>query len=106
MQIIPLAAVPSQAVTVTLGGQNCQVSVYQKRYGLFLDLYKDDALVLGGILGRNLRLMLMNAYFGFVGDLVWLDNHGAEDPSYKGFGDRFSLVYVAPGEIPAGALYT
>lgn len=105
MQIIPLQAVPNQAVTVTLNDQNCQINVYSKRYGLFLDLYMNNEIVLAGILCRNLRLMLMNTYFGFVGDLIWLDNQGVSDPNYEGLSGRFSLVYLLPSDIPSTSLY-
>ena len=105
MQVIPLQATPSQVVQVALNQQNCQVNVYQKWTGLFLDLYLSDQLVLAGVLGRNQKLMVMDAYLGFVGDLLWLDNHGASDPDYTGLAERFSLIYLLPSDIPANSLY-
>ena len=102
MNVIPLQAVPSQTELVALGGQNCQVNVYQKWTGLFLDLYVSNAIVLAGVLGRDRRLMVMNAYLGFEGDLMWLDNQGTSDPAYTGLapGGRFSLIYLAPADVP------
>ena len=107
MDVIPLQATPSLTVSVTLNGQNCQVDTYQKSTGLFLDLYVNNTLILAGILGRDRRLMLMNAYLGFSGDLMWLDNQGTTDPSYLGIGPggRYSLIYLLPSDIPAGAYY-
>ena len=67
MQLIPLQATPNQAVTVTLNGQNCQLNVYQKSTGLFMDLYLANELVLAGMLCRNLRLMLMNLLLRVLG---------------------------------------
>ena len=102
MNVIPLQAVPSQTELVALGGQNCQVNVYQKWTGLFLDLYVSNAIVLAGVLGRDRRLRVMNAYLGFEGDLMWLDNQGTSDPAYTGLapGGRFSLIYLAPADVP------
>lgn len=102
MKVIPLQAAPSQSVLTTLTGQNCQVNIVQKWTGLFLDLYVDDALLLAGVLGRDRRLMVMNTYLGFLGDFMWLDNQGLTDPSYLGLapGGRYSLIYLAPSEVP------
>ena len=103
MLIIPLAPTASQSELVTLNGQNAQVNVYQKWTGLFLDLYVSNVLIIAGVLGRDRRLMLMNTYLGFAGDLMWLDNHGLTDPQYTGLGpdgSRYSLLYLLPSEVP------
>ena len=102
MLLIPLAATPSQTELVTLNGQNCQVNVYQKWTGLFLDLYVSNVLIIAGVLGRDRRLLIMNTYLGFLGDLMWLDNHGTTDPQYTGLapGGRYSLIYLAPTDVP------
>ena len=105
MLIVPLQAVPNQSVTTTLNGQQCQINVYQKAYGLYADLYVNNALVVGGVRCLNQTLMVMDAYLGFSGDLMFIDNQGSSDPTYTGLGARFSLVYLAPADIPATSLY-
>jgi len=101
MLVIPIKAVPNQSLSVQAGGQSCQVNVYQKLYGLFVDLYVGNKLVIAGVLAQNLRPMVLNAYLGLVGDLVFFDNLGTNDPYYTGLGTRFSLVYLAPSDLPA-----
>jgi hypothetical protein len=105
MQMIPLQAVPNQTVVVQLDGQNTQINVRQVFTGLFTDISVDNTPLLLGVRGMNLRLMFMNSYLGFVGDLTWFDNQGTSDPFYQGLASRFSLVYMLPSEIPADALY-
>lgn len=107
MLVIPLTPVPNQAVTTTLGGLKVQLNIAQKWTGLFTDMYVSDVLMLAGVLGRDRRLMVLNAYLGFPGDLMWLDNQGTTDPAYTGIGPdgRYSLVYLEPADIPAGAYY-
>jgi hypothetical protein len=100
MQVIPLQAVPNQALLASLNGQTTQLNVYQKRTGLFLDIYVANSLVLSGVRCRNLTLMVMDAYLGFVGDLIWFDNQGRQNPDYTGLGGRYSLVYLLPSDIP------
>ena len=106
MNIVPLSAVANQSVSITLNAQNCQINVYQKRTGMYLDLYVSNVLILAGAACENLRLMVLTAYLGFVGDLVWLDNQGATDPVYTGVGSRYSLIYVSPSDLPAGSIYS
>lgn len=101
-QIIPLTEAPSQAISVTLGTQPCQINVYTKSinvpiqppgdipsdpfptYGninpVFLDLYVNDVLIIGGVLCRNETRIVRDAYLGFIGDLAFIDLDGDSDP--------------------------
>lgn len=47
---------------------------------VFIDLYLNDTLVVGGVLLRNKNRVVRNTYFGFVGDIVVIDTAGDEDP--------------------------
>ncbi|PBC01726.1 hypothetical protein [Mesorhizobium sp. WSM3860] len=102
MVIIPLQAVPNQAVGVTLDGQVSQISLYQKNTGLFIDLYVDNVLVIGGVICQNLNRIVRSLYLGFSGELLFIDNQGDTDPYYTGLGTRYSLAYVSASELPAG----
>lgn len=102
MVIIPLAAVPSQSVSILLANQNCQIVVSQKSTGLFVDLYSNNVLVVGGVIGRNLVRLVRSLYMGFAGDLLFIDTEGTDDPEYTGLGGRFSLGYLDASELPAG----
>ncbi|MGJ2639706.1 phage baseplate plug family protein [Salmonella enterica subsp. enterica serovar Paratyphi A] len=99
MLIVPLQAVPNQAVRVQLNGQNCQVNVYQERQGLFLDLLVDNAPMVSGVICQRVNRIVRDAYLGFVGDLMWLDTQGTGDPKYSGIGARYFLAYLTPGEL-------
>lgn len=101
MQIIPLQAVPNQAVTVTLAGQNCQINVYAKLYGLFVDLYVSNVLVVGGVLALDRNLVVRSTYLGFVGDFCLIDTQGTSDPVYDGLGSRYQLAYIEASELIA-----
>ena len=99
MQIIPLQAVANQAVTVSLGGQNTQINIYQKLYGLFVDLYVLDTLLVAGTPALNLNRIVRSTYLGFIGDLIFLDTQGSDDPTYTGLGTRFHLAYLEASEL-------
>lgn len=92
--VIPLAAEPSQQVTTTINEQRMTLAVYQKRFGLFVDVYNDNGLVIGGVLAKNLNLIVRSAYLGFAGDLFFYDTQGTSDPDYTGLGDRFIFLYT------------
>lgn len=99
MEIIPLNAIPSQTLSVQLGDQNCQINVYQKSTGLFLDLSANGVAIVNGVLCENLNRIVRSAYLGFVGDLTFIDNHGDEDPVFTGLDHRFSLAYMTEDEL-------
>lgn len=113
-QIVPLQAVAAQVLTITLNQQACAINVYVKELQvpdsppgsiptdppiftkmapMFLDLYVNDALVVGGVLCLDRTLIVRNPYFGFVGDLAFVDTTGGDDPAVDGLGNRFLLTY-------------
>lgn len=102
MLVVPLDAVPSQTLTTNLSNQPCQISVYQKQSGLYLDLYVNNVLIIGGVLCLNRNRIVRDLYLGFAGDLAFLDNQGNSDPVFTGLGDRFTLMYILPSELPPG----
>ena len=113
MLVIPVQAVPSQTFSVTLAGQSCQINVYQKtwytvgpdegqflpHYAVYLDLYLNNALLIGGVICRNGVRIVRDAYFGFVGDLAFFDTQGSDDPVASGLGARFQLLYLEAADL-------
>jgi len=100
MLYIPLQAVPSQLVNVTLSDQACQIAVYQLSTGMFVNLFVNNALVIGGVIAEDRNRIVRSKYLGFVGDLAFVDIHGKEDPVYTEIGTRYFLVYLSPEELP------
>lgn len=100
MQLIPLQAIPNQSLSVTLANQACQIHIYQTEFGVFLDLYVNNALIIGGVICLHLNRLVRDPYLGFVGDLAIYDTQGTSDPYYTGLGARWRLGYFAPSEIP------
>ena len=80
-------------------------SVYQRTTGMFIDVYVDDALILGGAMLRDRVLVLRDAYFDFVGDLMMIDTAAESDPFYSAseptIGSRFILLYVEAADFAA-----
>jgi hypothetical protein len=99
MLIVPLKAVPSQSLTVVLDGQYTQLNVYQKAFGLFMDVYVNNVLIIGGVICENLNQIVRSVYLDFQGDFTFLDNQGTANPVYTGLGTRYSLVYLEPSDL-------
>lgn len=97
--VVPLKAVPNQSLQVVLAGQSCIIDVVQTVYGLFLDLYVSDELIVAGVICENLNRIVRSLYLGFSGDLVFKDTQGDADPVYTGLGARFLLLYVPVSEL-------
>ena len=92
-QVVPLIATPSQTLSISLGGQPCQLKVYAKAFGLYVDVAVNDAPIINGVVGRNLTRIVRDGYLGFAGDLYFVDTTGQDDPTYQGLGARFLLIY-------------
>ena len=99
MKIIPLKPKPSQIVTCLLNNQLCKIAVYQKKYGLFINLHIEDEPIITGRICRDRVKIAGQSYKGLSGDLIFVDFVGKEDPAYLGIGDRFFLCYLGPTEL-------
>lgn len=100
-----MAAVPSQTFSINLGGQACQIAVYQ--LGLDVDAHLYFNLQVSGQpivttrICRNLQRILLDAkYRGFLGDFMFVDTQGDTDPVRSGLGTRYELLYLAASELP------
>lgn len=102
MKLVPLAAVSSQQFSITLNGQNCTISVYQKTTGVYFDLIVNGAPVSTTVRCLNeARLCEDRQYLGFVGDFIFYDTQGVTDPVYTGLGSRYVLVYLEAADLAA-----
>lgn len=94
---IPLNPLPSQVLSVQLGAQSCRIAVRQRRTGLFVDLYVQDAPIALGMKAIDRKFMVRAAYTGFIGDLFFVDTQGEQDPFYTGLGSRWQLAWDSDG---------
>jgi hypothetical protein len=99
MQIIPLKAVPNQTLTALLANQNCRISVYQKFFGLYVDLAIGAVPILNGVIAQQANRIVRYAYLGFIGDLVFFDTQGSNDPDFTGLGSRYQFVYLEAADL-------
>lgn len=95
IQIIPLSPTPAQSLSVILGTQNCQLNLYEKPAGMFLDLLLNNVPIITAQLCLDRAPMVTQAYLGFVGKLQFSDTQGKTDPHYGGFGSRYFLQYIS-----------
>lgn len=98
MQSIPLQAVPAQICSIVLGGQNCQLNIYQKPQGLFIDISSDDENIMTATICRDIGILVSRSYTGFLGNLFFIDTQGSSDPFYSGLNSRFQLIYLTEQE--------
>lgn len=95
MLVVPLEAVPSQTVNVTLAGQVAQITVRTIGTKLYFSL---DGIVTNRICRDRQRLLVDAQYQGFAGEFEFRDTQGVDDPVYTGLGARFQLVYLDASE--------
>lgn len=99
MKIIPAVAKPSQTLYAVLSDQATTLRLYQKFYGLYVDILINDVLIIGGVICRDRNRTVRSAYFNFVGDVAFFDTQGSRDPDYTGVGGRYQLAYFLEDEI-------
>lgn len=107
MQTIPVTDTYSQNLTAQLGGQNCQINLYQKNNShLYCDLYVNNVAIITGVICQNLNRIVRDLYLGFAGDLMWIDTQGTLtipstglDPSSPGLGTRYLFCYLTPADL-------
>jgi len=93
--IIPLQPNTPQSVGVLLGSQNYKIVVYEKSTGTYLDLYQGNVAIGTGIKCLDRTAMPFDSYTGFVGQLMFVDTQGFDDPISSGFGTRFQLQWLS-----------
>jgi hypothetical protein len=98
MQTVTLQPIPAQSVKVVLDGQNCTVTLRQKLQGLFVDIDVDNTRVVSGVIARDAVPLACREYAGMLGNLLFIDTQGSDDPSAAGLGSRFQLVYLTAAE--------
>jgi len=96
---ISIAAVPSQEFYVSLAGQRCKIKLYQRRGNVFLDLSVGNNLIAGAVICRDRVRIIRQPYLKFIGDLVFIDNQGYDDPDYSEFGSRYNLMYLEKTDL-------
>ena len=104
MQTIPIRPIANQTLQVQLADQPVALNIYQLAYGLFVDVYVANQLIIGGVIAENLNRIVRNRYLGFVGDLAFVDTQATdgqigEDPVYTGLGDRFQLLSLEEADL-------
>jgi len=69
---------------------------------LYLDLFVNDVPLATGVACQNLNRLVRLDYLGFIGDLIWQDTHGTNDPTSPGLGTRYQLCYIESTDpVPA-----
>lgn len=92
---IPLIATPSQSLTVSLGGQQCDIQIVQKyKCGVFLSMAVNGVSVISCVICRDRVSLVRRPYLPFAGTLAFIDTQGKTDPDYTGFGTRYQLAYI------------
>lgn len=99
MLLVPLSAVPSQTLSITLGGQACSIALRTNGNNLYFNLLVSNVPIVTGKICRNRQRLLVGLnYRHFIGDFVFVDSQGDEQPAYTGLGGRWQLYYLGANE--------
>jgi hypothetical protein len=98
MLSIPLQPVPSQQLQIVLGEQNCQISVYLKGTAIYVDTAVNGTNISTAVAALDVVPLVPIAYTGFLGNLLFTDTQGNNNPTYDGLGGRYQLLYLSDAE--------
>lgn len=91
---IPVNPVPAQGIAITLGGQNCVISLEDMNNRQYLSMSVNGNAVCQGVLVQSGEAIINAAYLGFVGEIAAVDTSGqGNPPTYEGWGSIYALVY-------------
>lgn len=101
MQQIPMQAIPNQILIAVLEQQSTQINLRQRRTGLFMDVFLNNSPIVSGVIAENQKLIVRNAYLGYLGDFYFLDLTGQRIDlvDYTGLGTRWILLYMSEAEL-------
>lgn len=101
---IPLIAFPDQELLITLGGQNCTISVYQRDDYTYLDLIVGQETIVQGAICMPITAIVQKPA-NFRGQLYMWDSASPDDAQalakWEELGTRFKLVYATEDELNA-----
>lgn len=96
---VPLQPVPSQQLQIVLGDQNTQIAVYLIGPKIFVDVAANGADISTAVLALNGVFLVPTVYFGFIGNLIFVDTQGTSDyPTYEGLNSRYVMLYVTEAD--------
>lgn len=93
MLTITLTAEKEQTINVTLNNQPCIIRLVQRESAIYMDLSLNSIPIIQGVPCWYGNKIVRYPYLGFVGELVFLDLEGEDDPFWDGLGTRFLLFY-------------
>lgn len=99
MLSIPIQAAQSQTLNVRVGGQQCNLKIYELPTGLYMDVAVDNAPICTGVLCHNLNKIVRLQYLNFIGDFAFDDTQGSTDPIAAELGTRYRLLYISEDEL-------
>lgn len=101
MKRVPLQAVASQTLAVTLAGQACEIALRTNGGNMYFDLTAGGVSIVRSRIVRNKQLLLLDArYQPFLGDFLFNDTQGDTQPNFAGLDTRYVLYYVGVAELP------
>ena len=88
-------------LTVMLATQLTKLKVYTLIDGnMYIDVLVNDVPIVVGVLCENNNRIVRDTYLDFIGDLIFSDTQGLDDPVYSGLGSRYQLIYLETTDAP------
>lgn len=99
MKVISIKQKDDQYFNCTFGDSGYRMRLLDRgTAGVFLDVYREDELLLAGLPCLDRVRIIRSAYKRFPGDLMFVDQVGFDNPQFSYFNTRFQLNYLNEDE--------
>ena len=91
--VIPIVSTGAQTFNVSLNNQNCVINLYSLNGNMYFDLTVNNVSLINSRICLDRTPLKFEEYFGFSGQLFFVDQQGTSNPTFDGLGTRYILYY-------------
>ncbi len=96
---IPARPIPAYSFQTILNGQACSLRLVWRNDTLYCDLMVDNAYIWQGRIVHDRTPIKNFRVTPFVGNFVFVDYEGTNDPQYSGLGSRYRMFYITDNVV-------
>lgn len=94
MNEIPIKSFPNQNFFIVLDQNICKININTWGELLYFSLEVQTTVIATNTICLNLVPLVRQPYLGFNANFLFVDTQGKLDPTYKGLGTRYRLIYL------------
>lgn len=99
ISVVPLSAVPSQKMQIVINNQDVTLTIAQRGSNVYADISVGTTIVRSGAICLDRVPILQPSTTTFIGNLIFIDMSGHNNPDWREYGSRYMLIYYTDDEL-------